>query len=243
MHLLQDDQKQFSLSLTSLITLEEAELPGGAFAIRELDQKHVEQLALSNPGEWPAVKVTRCNLGYILIDGYHRRQAASQLHLGSLLADCTTYMQENDVIEEAFRSNLTHVLKASLETKSDYAYWLHLTYPQFRQEEIAKRVGITQSVVSKAIARREARLAEEHEDTPAQNSQQIVKTCRSFTRFALKFLSEIEENDSEAVIQTLNAVAKNDRDREKIAKLGELLSESAYPLREHRLKTVPLSGQ
>src|SRR5439155_13667338 len=63
-------------------------------------------------------------------------------------------------------------------------------------------VGVTQSVVSKAIARREARLA--GEDVPEEQTKQVIKTCRSFTRMALKFLTEMEKIDYEAVVQTLN---------------------------------------
>lgn len=239
MRLLQHDQKAFRLPLDSIISLEESGISGGAFAMREINQGHVEHLAHSNPAEWPPIKVTKSDMGYILIDGYHRKLAAPQLSLTEILADCKSYSNENDVIEAAFRANLKHGLKASNETRSDYAYWLHLTYPKLRQEEIAERVGVTQSVVSKAIARREARLA--GEDAPEEQTKRVIKTCRSFTRVALKFLTEMEEIDYEAIVQTLNAVAKTDHDRERIAKLGEILADSAYPLRERQLKTSPLT--
>jgi ParB-like chromosome segregation protein Spo0J len=231
MQLVADDRKRVLLSLTDLISLEKAGIPGGAFAMREINTAHVEDLVQSEPALWPPIQVTKSDKGYIVIDGYHRWEAARRRKLVTLLADCTTYTNTNDVVEATFRANLFHGLKASQETRSDYCFWLHVTYPFMRQEEIASRVGITQSAVSRAIARREAQLAEAERPTEEEQARRITRTCRRFTRLALRFLREIEGINYEALVQTLNTVAKKDAEREKIAKLADLLRDSAYPLR------------
>jgi ParB-like chromosome segregation protein Spo0J len=166
--------------------------------------------------------------GYVVIDGYHRWETAKRRGLDRLLATCEPFTSENDVIEAAFRANLHHGLKASSKNKSDYAYWLHVTYPEMEQAEIAMRVGVTQSTVSKAIARREeevrrARQGEEEMDEKTQKSL-VKKSCRSFTRFAIRFLKEVEDLDDEELITVMNSVLKKSEDKTRLARIGRLLN-------------------
>jgi len=196
--------------------------------MRELDQANLENLMLSDPNTWPAINVTHSLQGYILVDGYHRWEAAKRRQLDHLLATCEPFENENDIIEAAFRANLHHGLKASAENKSDYAYWLHVTFPEMEQAEIATRVGVTQSTVSKAIARREeevrrARKGEEEMDEKTRKNL-IKKSCRSFTRGALRFLEEVDGLDDGELMQTLQNVVKKGEDQVKLARIGRLLN-------------------
>lgn len=97
--------------------------------------------------------MTRYTAGYLIIDGYHRWEVAKRRQSRALKAICRAYHNENEVIEAAFRANLSHGLKASTKTRGDYAYWLHITSPEMPQNEIARQVGIMQGAVSKALAR------------------------------------------------------------------------------------------
>jgi predicted transcriptional regulator len=225
MRFLVEDQPQFRLPVWSLITLEASGIPGGRLAMRPLNPWHVEDLLQSDPSTWPAIQVTKTEQGYLLIDGYHRRQAATQREITTLVAECRTYSHEHEVIEAAFQANLAHGLKASRQTRGDYAYWLHLTSPDLRQEEIAERVGITQSVVSKAIARREATL--KRAEKPADLTRQRTRTCRHLTRTALKLVSELEAStDEDTLRHTLDSLVKREADRQKLVRLGQLLIQS-----------------
>lgn len=226
--LLPNKEDQLFLSPYDLISLKDVGIRGGAFAMRALGQENLESLMLSDPATWPAIKVTLSTQGYILIDGYHRWEIAKRRQLGRMLAICEPFAHENDVIEAAFRANLHHGLKASSENKSDYAYWLHITYPDMEQLEIAQRVGITQSTVSKAIARREeeirrARQQEEGVDEKTRKSL-VKKSCRSFTRGAIRFLEEVKGLDDAELIQALQEVVKRSDDRAKLTRIGRLLS-------------------
>lgn len=230
LELLSDQEDRISLSPYDIISLEDAAIRGGTFAMRELDQQNLESLMLSDPTTWPPVKVTLTTRGYLLIDGYHRWETAKSKHLDRLLANCEPFTNENDVVEAAFRANLHHGLTASAENRSDYAYWLHLTYPNMEQAEIAARVGITQSTVSKAIARREeeirkARLQQDETELDEKTRRRLVKkSCKSFARVALRFLNEVDDMDEAELMQTLQTVVKKQEDKTRLARIGRILS-------------------
>lgn len=242
LELLPDKEERISLSPYDLISLKDAGIRGGTFAMRELDQQNLESLALSDPKTWPPIKVTLSTMGYILLDGYHRWEISKRNQLDRLLAKCQPFANENDVIEAAFRANLHHGLKASAENRSDYVYWLHLTYPEMEQAEIATRACVTQSTVSKAIARREeelrkARLQDEAELDEKTRKHQVKKYCRSFTRGALRFLDEVDGLDDDELIRTLQNVVKKGEDKARLARVGRLLSSDASALTQ---ATAPL---
>ena len=166
--------------------------------------------------------ITHCTSGYLIIDGYHRWEVAKRRHLRALKAICRVYENENEVIEAAFRANLLHGLNASVETRGDYAYWLHITYPEMQQNDISHRVGITQGAVSKAIARRssDARKALQQGETCNEDMQkkQMKKSCRHFTRVATHFLDDVQQlNDAE-----LRAIFNTVMTREEQAKLARI---------------------
>ena len=209
-----------------LISLKDAGITGGAFAMRSLNQAHLEHLQRSDPESWPPVLVTSSTDGYILIDGYHRWEVARQQHRKMLKATCQAYQNEQEIIEAAFRANLTHGLKASVETKGNYAYWLHVTYPELEQNDIARRVGITQGAVSKAIARRdkgakEAMQQSEIVDEEAQK-RQLKNACRRFTRVATRFLTDVQQLDDTELSEVFNTMV-NKEEKAQLARIGRLL--------------------
>jgi predicted transcriptional regulator len=237
LELLPDQADRIMLSPYDLISLKDAGIRGGAFAMRPLDEEYLESLALSDPTTWPAITVTLSIRGYVVIDGYHRWEITKREGFDTIRATCKPFSDENAVIEAAFRANLHHGLKASAENKSDYVFWLHTTYPKMEQKDIAQRVGVTQSAVSKAIARKEEELRQaqqeaEKEDGEQAHKQDLQRSCRSFTRVALRFLKEFEELDDRELMQTLQAVIKKREDKMRLARIGRLLNgESSLRLR------------
>ena len=228
LQLLPDKEDRIYLSPYDFISLKDAGLRGGGLAMRELDQTNLESLLMSEPDTWPPVKVTLSIRGYILIDGYHRWEVAKRRGLDRILATCEPFSHENDIIEATFRANLKHGLKASGENKSDYAYWLHITYPDMEQTEIAERVGVTQSTVSKAIARREEDVRrarqEEHEPDEKARRARVKKSCRSFARGALRFLDETNALEDSELVQVISEVVKKSEDKERLVRIGRLLA-------------------
>lgn len=153
--LLPDEQFQVRVPLEELHSLRDAHIPGADLAQRPLNEAQVISLAMADPASWPAVVLTRTSLGLVVIDGYHRREAGKRRRLSELLADIRPFTSENEVIEAAFQANLTHGVPANATTRSDYAYWLFRTYPEMKQVEIAKKVGLKPPTVNTAIKRRE----------------------------------------------------------------------------------------
>jgi DNA-binding MarR family transcriptional regulator len=161
-------------------------------------------------------------LAILLLMDTHRWEVAKRRQLRALKATCRAYHDENDIIEAAFRANLFHGLNESVETRGDYAYWLHITYPEMQQNDIARRVGITQGAVSKAIARwsSDARNALQQRETCNEDIQkkQMKKSCRHFTRVATHFLDDVQQlNDAE-----LRAIFNTVMTREEQIKLTRI---------------------
>jgi len=236
-HFVQEDEARLVLSPLDLISLKDAGVVGGAFAMRELDQAHIESLVLSDAETWPPIQTTLATCGYIVLDGYHRWAAARVKQLKAIRATSTTYHSDQEVIEAAFRANLQHGLRASVETKGDYAYWLHLTYPALEQTEIARRVGLTQGAVSKAIARREeeAKRATQQEESPSpeERRKQIKQSARRLTRVASQFLAEVEGLDEQELTEILRTAVKRREDRARLARIGLLFGGQSAPGRQY----------
>lgn len=190
--------------------------------MRNLDQENLERLYCSDPESWPPILVTRCASGYLVIDGYHRWEVAKRKQLYTLKATCRAYHNENEIIEAAFRANLFHGMRASLETKGDYAYWLHLTYPEMQQNDIARRVGITQGAVSKAIARRNnevGNIMRPGEIIEKEKQKKLIKkSCRHFTRVATRFLDDVQQLDDVELEEIFNSIMT----REELIKLARI---------------------
>jgi ParB-like chromosome segregation protein Spo0J len=226
-YLLPDTEDDLLLNLSDLISFKDAPISGGACAVRDLDRENLEHLQCSDPESWPPILVTRCTSGYLVIDGYHRWEVAKRRQLRAFKAICRAYQNENEVIEAAFRANLLHGLNASVETRGDYAYWLHITYPGMQQNDIARRVGITQGAVSKAIARwsNDARKALQHEETCNEEMQkkQMKKSCRHFTRVATHFLDDVQQLNDVELRAIFNTVMTRE-EQAKLARISRLLT-------------------
>jgi predicted transcriptional regulator len=214
------------LSPFDLISLTDAKISGGTLAMRALNKEHLERLVLSNPKNWPDIKVTLCSAGYIVIDGYHRWEACKIKQLKALYATCETYQSESEIIEAAFRANLFHGQQASSETRGDYAYWLHLMNPTMEQTEIARSVGISQAAVSKAIAKREQEARPDGEMLPEEYKKLLKKSCRRFSRIAVRFLDEVEGLEEQELTEMFQTVVKRDEDRAKLIRVARLLDAS-----------------
>jgi ParB-like chromosome segregation protein Spo0J len=232
--LLREDREEFSVPLADLHDLKETNIPDVNLARRELDREHIDTLVLSSdPTEWPPILISKTDIGYVVIDGYHRLEAARLKGMTEIRATSKTYKNEQELIEAVFQANLKHGLKSSPENRSNYAYWLHITYPKMEQQEIAARAGIKQATVSKAIARREAK-EEAKAEGKSQEREAIVRTVRDLTRDAtklMKSMSDLPESEQRAaLIESLGSI----QDREALLKIARLLEDILEPKKRAR---------
>ncbi len=222
LQLLQTEPKIIRIPLGVLIPLEHTDIPGGSLAMRPLDEHHIQSLIDSDSATWPPILTTKTSIGYILIDGYHRQEAATRKGETSLAAHVQSYATTQDIIEAAFRANLSHGLKSSEETRGDYAFWLHVTYPHLTQIEIAKRACISQPAVSKAITKREAALREEAR-AGEKKQQDMEQACKHFSKMVLRFTETITGVADEELLSYIQTAVKKPEERSKLARAGQLL--------------------
>jgi transcriptional regulator with XRE-family HTH domain len=222
--LLQEEPKTIMLPAHDLISLKDSGIPGADLALRDLDELHVQRLVNSDFARWPAVKVTATTVGHLLIDGYHRQEAAIRKQESLIPAVVQSYATVEDVVEAAFQANLFHGKQASEQTRGDYAYWLYRTR-KISQEEIAARTGISQAAVSKAIAKREKLIRDAMLEAMGQGVKEqfeMERVCKQFSRQVIRFVSGVEAMNEEDLLRTLQLSVKP-QDREKLARVGQLL--------------------
>lgn len=206
-----------------LLSLQDAGVADGAFAMRELNEEHLESLELSDHQKWTPILITLSSAGYIVIDGYHRWEVAKRQNW-ELKAICRAFSDERQVIEAAFRANLRHGLRASAQTRGDYAYWLFLTYPDLSQQEIAERAGLTQGAVSKAIAKREEAARQTGEERDGHDeSEKIEKDCKKFARSAIRFIQIVGKLDDEELSRIILSSVREPEDKACLERIGRLL--------------------
>jgi predicted transcriptional regulator len=217
--LLPTDEPSLLLPLSDLVPLQ-PHIPGGAVAMRPLDPSHVQQLVVSQMDDWPPILVTHTDVGYLVIDGYHRWQAARLKHAPTIKACCQPCADERAVINAAFRANLAHGLKATTSIRGDYAFWLHTTFPALHQDQIAQLTGLTQGAVSKALAKRKRAVQPHEAERSASQRSSPHRATRRFLREALRFLSETEALPDEELFHLLTPT-----DRARLMRLATLLGQ------------------
>jgi hypothetical protein len=233
----QEDRAEKTFNIQELKQLKDTGIPLAEKAQRQLMQKHVESLAESDEGSWPPILITKTDMGYVVVDGYHRVEAIRLKKKQEIRAEVRTFDSPAHVLEEAFKLNMTHGLRAGIDSRSNYAWFLHVTYPDMEQIEIARRAGISQPVVSRAIKREEARIkAEEKQQKPEQEAARedphkakIRSECQRLTQDALRLFEDLgqlpEQEQRAAIAESLQNVG----DREALFKVATLLEEILKP--------------
>lgn len=154
-----------TIAFERIISLEDAGFADADLAMREIDPNHIEELAESDPDEWPSLECVLVSLGeqvyYVVIDGYHRRETAIEIfELERIPVIAREYKDQNAVIDKAFQANLRHGKASNKQTRSNYAVWLyfcecdqHENEPDYKPNitEIASKAMIDRSTASKAI--------------------------------------------------------------------------------------------
>ena len=235
---LQDSQSELVLKIEELHTLRDYVKDLPVTVIRPIHAGHLESLVHSDLKTWPPIMVTLTNIGYVCYDGLHRIQACKVLKIETIPARIVTFRNMNEIIEAVFRANLHHGLRASMTTRSEYCYWLHLTYPRLSQRDIAIRVGVAQSTVSRAI---EQRQGEQHEpskedtkatrqveDTKEKQAQDFTKSTGRFLRLTVGFLKTVKPEEYAEFVWNLQAELLNGpEDRQALLRTGQFLIDVA----------------
>lgn len=142
-------------SLSRLIPIEQV-LDEGYLVVRKIDKTNVASLVACELKGVPPIEIVQTNRGPVVIDGYHRWEAARQLGHDEIIGKAGTYPSERAVIDAAFCANLTHGKQASSQMRTAYAFWLWMNDKDINESEAARKAGITASVLNRYIARKKA---------------------------------------------------------------------------------------
>lgn len=216
--------------IDDLIHLREAGIPNAEMAERELKLERIESLKARVVEEWPAILITRTSIGYIVIDGYHRIAAALALGRKKILAEIRPFANLEEMVEAAWIANRDHGEPLSAESRSAYAWWLHLTYPEMEQIEIARRARISQPTVSKVLKRHYEKM-QAHQARPMllsmedlENLQKAAlrRKCNRVIDTAWSFYNDLRDLPDEEQQEVLDTTL-SEADRAMLVALLEVL--------------------
>jgi len=144
-----------------------------------LKEAHIRLLMASDPTTWPPLLVTPGQDGrYLVIDGFHRFEAATRLGLVSL--PCRIDPEAG--YPEGFAANLNHGLPLSLNERKAFACWLHDAEPELSLRELGRRSGLNHATVKRALETEEVEPIERAKATsdPIRDLvRQVDRTYRS----------------------------------------------------------------
>lgn len=225
--IINETKSSILIPIDKLIHLREAGIPNADMAERELKLDRIESLKARDPEEWPEILITRTSIGYLVIDGYHRIRAAQDLRKKKIRAEVRPFPTINEMVEAAWIANRDHGEPLSQESRSAYAWWLHITYPEMEQIEIAKRARISQPSVSKAIKRRTEKLqvhpSHSHLlDPEATLEAQLRRKCEKVMDTAWSFYEDLRQISDEEQQELLDT-ALTEADRAMLIALLEVL--------------------
>jgi transposase-like protein len=250
---LQDTQSDLVLKIDELHSLRDYVMHLPVTVVRAINPDHLESLIQSDPNTWPPIAVTLTNIGYICYDGLHRLQACKVLKTDTIRAKSMNVKDLNQLIDATFHANLRHGLRASRTTRSDYCYWLSLTYPKLSHREIAARVGVSQSTVTRALEQRRKEQQdttqettipeqEEGEETKQKQAQHFTNSTSKFLKVASGFLHTVPKEEYEDLVWNLQVELLNGpEDKLTLLRTGQLLIDVAKARR--KAKVVVPSGK
>ena len=120
-----------------------------------IDVDHVRALE-ETPRDWPPLKAVRTDGGYLLVDGFHRMEAARNLGLESVRVEVVDPPADGDLHALAFALNAKHGRPLSLTDRRAFAETLLRAQPYLADREIARRCGLAANTVGAIRGRLEA---------------------------------------------------------------------------------------
>jgi hypothetical protein len=130
--------------------------PGLQPRVDGLDAKHVRELEAA-PEHWPPVSLVARNERLVLVDGFHRLQAAKNLRLNSVRATVLQVAADADLHALAFTLNASHGRPLSLKDRRVFAARLLTLHPNWSDREIGRESGLVQPTVAKLRSELERR--------------------------------------------------------------------------------------
>jgi hypothetical protein len=106
-----------------------------------LSEEHLTSL-METPETWPPIVLARINERLLLIDGFHRVEAATRLECDSIVATIFAPTEATDLLDIAFRLNLKHGRPLTLQDRKAYAIALIAANPDASSRDIGRRTSL-----------------------------------------------------------------------------------------------------
>jgi len=111
-----------------------------------IDEAHVAAL-METPETWPPITAAMRGQAAVLVDGFHRYEAAVRLGLDYVSVRVVNAPTDDDYFRLAFELNAAHGRPLTLTDRKAYAYQLLKAHPDFSDREIGRRTGLNHETV------------------------------------------------------------------------------------------------
>jgi hypothetical protein len=136
-------------------------LPIGAIIIDDrlqprcdgLSEEHVKAL-MEAPEDWPPITVAHIDGSPVLVDGFHRHEAAVRLGCETIAAQAFYQEHGTDLFATAFGLNAKHGRPLTLRDRKTYAALLLQKHSELTDREIGRRTGLHHETVGALRAQR-----------------------------------------------------------------------------------------
>jgi hypothetical protein len=118
-----------------------------------LSEEHVKAL-MEAPEDWPPIILASLEGSPVLVDGFHRHEAASRLGHESIAVQVFYPQQGTDLFATAFALNAKHGRPLSLRDRKTYAAHLLQRHSELTDREIGRRTGLHHETVGALRAAR-----------------------------------------------------------------------------------------
>ena len=167
------------MNTATLLTLEIVANDANQPRIDDLDEAHIEQLSLI-PDQWPPLVVVEVDGEHILVDGFHRLEAAKQLGLRDIPVSIVDVPRDGDLVALGFELNSKHGRPLSLADRKEHARHQLCVNPSQSDREISRKTGIAAGTVA-AIRRaleQGAQIEQAHERVGGDGRSYLTQTVR-----------------------------------------------------------------
>jgi hypothetical protein len=118
-----------------------------------LSEEHVAAL-METPEDWPAIMVAHIGGRNLMVDGFHRFEAAQRLGYESIAAKVFYPDGNTDLFRVAFSLNIQHGRPLTRRDRNAYADDLLQSHPDLSDREIGRRCGLHHETVGAIRNRR-----------------------------------------------------------------------------------------
>ena len=120
-----------------------------------LSEEHIAAL-METPEDWPPIMVAHVDGANVIIDGFHRHEAARRLGYESIAAKVFYPDQNTDLFRIAFSLNIQHGRPLTRRDRNAYAAELLRRNPELSDRELGRRCGLHHETVGAIRNQRQA---------------------------------------------------------------------------------------